>query len=333
MKSFKNELGWHFYTSTKGLSITHGEPPKSSPRKRNIKVILFLIILVITILVFVYLSDHKLVYDFAPFIASIPFFFLIICFSSTNNFLKYLVISVNRRSYTLFINRVRLDRRDQGMPCYLFKTETEHESDSDLYRVYLRPSEFLEVEEPSEDFNPLVWETTDEQEASLIVDEFCQCGVGETDPEKQHPVIHRNKKTGLLLLAGYILCFIAMLAYLFVFIRPELLNKPDSIKPLLKFIRAFLIFGLFSIIIYAGYQVWFGMMVIKYRQIPPPRMLILFDTKYFQGDIAVKRGRRIVITAAIIIILSLIGGIYVHYNLESLIGLQNIQDIKAIQNK
>jgi hypothetical protein len=333
MTHVDNELGWHLCTSTKGLSISHGEPPRSSSYKKKIKVILFLITIVITILIFVYFSGYKFVSDFAPYIASIPFIFFLFCFAPTTNYLKYLIININRRSYSLFINRIRLDRRDQRMPCYLFKAEIEHESGSDLYKVYLGPSEFLDVEEPSEDFNPLVWETTDEQEAEQIVDELRQCGIGDKDFERQHPIIHRNKKTGLLLLAGYIVCFVALFSYLFIFIRPELLNNPDSIKPHLKFIRAFLIFGLLNVIVYAGYKIWFGLQVMKHRQIPPPEIIIFFDTKLFQGDTAVKRGRRIVVIAIIFIILSLIGGIYVHYNLEKLLGLQNNQEIKTTQNQ
>lgn len=329
MKSFKNELGWYF----KGYEIRRKCPSKKSLSNHIVKEILIWVITLIILFAVMIAKGFPLIFALSLITFSSLFFGII---GILRKFWLLRILSFQPRTNSLILNDVIINnpRKNQRLPCYLFKAEIDHESDSDLYRVYLRPSEFLEIEGNSQLQNVLVWETTDEQEAEQIVDELRQCGIGETDFEKQHPVVPGNKKIGLFVLVCYILC---LLAVMFLYIKPsvksEMANNPDSIEPLLLVSQFVLIFGLLSIVIYACYNIWFGLMAIKHHQIPAPGTIFFGDMRLFQGDIAVKRGRRTVVTAAAIIILSLIGGIYVHYNLESLIGMQNNQEIKTTQNQ
>lgn len=323
MAKIENDLGWYFVGDNRVISIIHRDPAKWSRPKHIVIATLLFSLFAISSLGIISLPKDSL--EKAFFLIS----WLITTVSLSlysKTVLKSIIVSVNRKSYSLIINSINNYRRNQQLPCYLFKAELEHTSDSNLYRVYLRPSEFLEIDEPSEKLNPLVWESYDIQEASQILDELCQCGIGDKDFEKQHPLIHRNKKFGLLVLVCYILSFIAMFFYLFIFIRPELINNPDSIKPILHLIQAFLIFIILSIIAYAGYRIWFGLKVIKHRQIPPPTKIRLFSTKLFQGEKAVRRGRNMVILALITIIISLIGAIYFDYKLHEMFPSQDSQE-------
>ncbi|MBN1975171.1 MAG: hypothetical protein JW787_16125 [Sedimentisphaerales bacterium] len=240
--------------------------------------------------------------------------------------MKYLVISVNHLSSSLIINGVTINRYGQNkqIPCYLFKAEIDHTTESGLYRVYLRPSEFLEVEEPSEDWNPLVWETTDEKEAAEIVEELCQCGVGETNPEKQCQVIPGNKKIGIAVLTCWILCLLAIIFYLMHSIQSEISN-PNSIESPLLLVKTVVIFGLLSFIVYACYKIWFGYLAIKHRQIPPPNTIVFLDTIFFKGEKAVKHGRKIVAFGFIAIVVGLLIAIYADYKLKEMIPNQNNQ--------
>lgn len=317
-------MGWYFYKSRSGLWIRCKDPSKKALRKWIIKVMPFWVILAIYSFVGLSLKE-----GYQPIItvsAAIGIIIIpaLICLSG--KFWLLQILFINRKSYSLINHSVHIDRRDQRLPCYLLNTEISHESDSDLYRVYLRPSEFLKIEGPSEDWNSLVWESIDAKEASQIVEELCQCGIGDKDFEKQHPIIYRNKKIGFLILGCYILCFIALIFFIMQFIKPDLTNNPDSIKPLLHLIQSVVIFVFFSIIAYSGYKIWFGMLVIKHRQIPPPEMIILFDTKLFQGEKAVKRGRTMVAKSIVIIVLSLIGTIYLHYNMGKVLGIPGNQE-------
>jgi hypothetical protein len=327
MKRFKNDLGWYFYKSRSGLGIRRKDPSRKSLRNRIIKALLFWIIAAIGTY-FITISKEGCPPEIALSIITI-LTLIVLIFSLLGKIWLLGIISLQRNTYSLVINGVVINnpRRDQRLLSYLFKTEIEHESESGLYKVYLRPSEFLDIEGQSEDFNPLVWETKDEQEASLIMEELHQCGVGEKDFEKQHPVIRRNKKAGLLVSICYIFCFIALVFYLLEFIKPEITNNPNSIKPYLHFIKAFLIFGLLSFIVYACYKIWFGLMVIKHRQIPPPKAIVFLDTRLYQGEKAVKRGKNIVAFGIITIVISLTVAIYADYKLKAMIPSQNNQQI------
>ncbi len=309
MKRFQNDLGWYF----NGVEIRRKNPSKKSLRNRILKTVLtWLIIAIITF--FGLIAKEGCSPEVALTII-IPLFIIIAIIGILSKFWLLKIITIQRRISSMIINGINI-------PCYLLKAEIDHDSESGLYRVYLRPSEFFQIEEPSQDFNPLVWETIDEQETTEIVEELHLCGVGEKDFEKQHPIIPGNRKIGIAVLVCWILCLFAVMFFLKQSKQFETSN-PNSIETILLLTKTVGIFGLFTVIAYAGYNIWFGLMAIKDRQIPSPRTIFFGEMRLFQGEIAVKRGRKIVVFGVVAIVISLIAAVYVEYKLNELTHAQN----------
>ncbi|MBN2590933.1 MAG: hypothetical protein JXA96_13795 [Sedimentisphaerales bacterium] len=311
MKRLQNDLGWYFT----GLEIRRKDPSKKHLRNRIIKAILtWLIIAIITF--FGIIAKEGCSPEVALTII-IPLFLIIAIIGILSKFWLLKIITIQRRTSCMIINGVNI-------PCYLFKAEIDHDSESGLYKVYLRPSEFLKTDEYSEDWNPLIWESTNAQEAAQIIDELHQCDVGEKDFEKQHPVIPGNRIIGIAVLVCWILCLFTIMFFLKQSKQSETSN-PNSIETILLLTKTVGIFGLFTVIAFAGYNIWFGLMAIKDRQIPSPRTIFFGEMRLFHGDMAVRRGRKIVGFGVVAIVISLIAAICIDYKLKEIIHSQNNQ--------
>ncbi len=71
-----------------------------------------------------------------------------------------------------------------------------------------------------------------------------------------------------------------------------------------------------SVVPLAVYLYWLGRQVVRYRQLPPPGMKVIVDTRVIEGDPAVTRGRIVMVLAVILLAVGLLGGLWFPYRLE-----------------
>jgi hypothetical protein len=71
-----------------------------------------------------------------------------------------------------------------------------------------------------------------------------------------------------------------------------------------------------SVVPLAVYLYWLGRQVVRHRQLPPPGMKVIVDTRVIEGDPAVTRGRIVMALAVILLAVGLLGGLWLPYRLE-----------------
>ncbi len=75
-----------------------------------------------------------------------------------------------------------------------------------------------------------------------------------------------------------------------------------------------------SVVPFALYLYWLGRRVVASRRLPPPGVKVIRNTRILEGDLAVTRGRTILVLAVILLGLGLVGGLYFPYRLGKLFG-------------
>ena len=139
----------------------------------------------------------------------------------------------------------------------------------------------------------------------------------------QERVIKADKRIRMFVILAYIVS-VLVLAVLLRWVLPWSEGRLEQAEPevMLRIIRIVIAFIFLSIVPFGGYLCLFGWRVIRHRQIPPPGIKVIVDTKVIEGDKAVTRGRLIIIVALILAILGLFGGLYFPYKLEKVPGRQ-----------
>jgi hypothetical protein len=164
----------------------------------------------------------------------------------------------------------------------------------------------------------LVWESSTEAEASALVDEFRSWGVGVPDPRPPVQLVAGNRRLRLWAYAGHILSVVALIGLTFWMINGSRkgLEAPSSIVAL-RVAQIVIAFLFLSVLPFATYLWRLGHGAVRSRQMPPPGMRILWDTKLIEGDKAVAWGRRRALIGFTLIVVSLVGGLYAPYKLGS----------------
>jgi hypothetical protein len=213
------------------------------------------------------------------------------------------------------------------MPFSMLKVETDISSETGRYRVFLRNRE-----ESSRDaaveydmFECLSWESESEEEAYQIAEKLRSLGIGTEDP-KREKLVPANKKACRLLVAGHIVTLVIFLVFIFWMARKyndRVEDETLGALQLMKIIKITIAFIFFSIMPYAVYLIRLGRRAVKHQHMPPPETIIIMNMKILDGITAVKRGRILITTGFMLLMLSLIGGLVLPYVLGRilLIGL------------
>ena len=135
----------------------------------------------------------------------------------------------------------------------------------------------------------------------------------------------------MLVLAGYLISVIVLAIWMLLWSESKLEQVKEP-QVLLRIIRIVIAFIFLSIVPFGLYMCRFGWRVIKHRQMPPPGMKVIVDTKVLESDKAVTRGRLIIAISLVLIVLSLYGGLYFPYKLGKVFDKQITQTAPQAAN-
>jgi hypothetical protein len=198
--------------------------------------------------------------------------------------------------------------------------EIRHDADSEAHSVYLKDTE---PSSASNAWEVLAWKGNTEVEASAIADEFRDWRIGTPDVPVTNAVIKADKKLRLLVGAGYIAAVVVFIALLVGMIhgRQQAAGEMEP-EALLQVVRLTMAFLFLSPAPLALYLCWLGRRAIQHRQMPPPGMKLIIDTKPLAGEEAVTRGRLLTRIGVALIIVGLVVGLYVPQRLARTLGAQ-----------
>jgi len=149
--------------------------------------------------------------------------------------------------------------------------------------------------------------------------------------EKAIKVVKADKRIRMLVLAGYLISVIVLAIWMLLWSESKLEQVKEP-QVLLRIIRIVIAFIFLSIVPFGLYMCRFGWRVIKHRQMPPPGMKVIVDTKVLESDKAVTRGRLIIAISLVLIVLSLYGGLYFPYKLGKVFDKQITQTAPQAAN-
>jgi hypothetical protein len=131
------------------------------------------------------------------------------------------------------------------------------------------------------------------------------------------------------LLTGVAIAVVLLASVLFVYALP---NYLDYLKGLLherpiqgkaEFQRLIDVFILTSVLCIAAFVVYLALLgrkVLNSGRFPPPGARVLVDTRILNGDAAARRGKAMLLTAALIALLVLPGLFYLHLTLTDILA-------------
>ncbi|OHB64968.1 MAG: hypothetical protein A2Y77_09345 [Planctomycetes bacterium RBG_13_62_9] len=90
---------------------------------------------------------------------------------------------------------------------------------------------------------------------------------------------------------------------------------PETTLRVVQVVIAVVFLGLVP---FSAYLYRYGRRAVRSRRMPPPGTRVVRDTRVFEGDAAVARGRLAMAMAGILLVLSLVGGLYFPYRLGKL---------------
>ncbi len=130
-------------------------------------------------------------------------------------------------------------------------------------------------------------------------------------------VIKANKKVRRLVVAVCVISVLVMIA-LMLWVLPWGMSHLERQQPrvVLWVLEAVVAVIFLSVVPLAVYLYWLGRQVVRHRQLPPPGMKVIVDTRVIEGDRAVMRGRIVMALAVILLAVGLLGGLWLPYRLE-----------------
>jgi hypothetical protein len=303
----KNELGWRLYKVTFGFVIRRNHPPlRSRVLQFSPALISILLVAASWLLGHDPLSIKAGLYTIPGFLA-----FGLWC----------------GRPFVLYANVRQRAASDSvvGHPALFAGLSIERGQDPESGRYQIH----LENLQPSGEtatrggiWKCLAWESNTEAEASALAEEFRSWGIGTPDPIVL--AVRGDKRLRWLAYGGHLLSLVALIAFLGWMTRGlRQANKEPDAEVVLLVLRAaqiFIAFLFLSLLPLATYLWRLGRGAIRCRQMPPPGMKIIWDTKLIEGDKAITQGRRMAAVGFVLIAIGLVGGLYVPYKLGSLYG-------------
>jgi len=219
-------------------------------------------------------------------------------------------------------------------PFFGLTIDIRHDTEAGVYGVYLKEIDSVRSlpvwEVPA-------WESSTETEAREVATQFGDWGIGALSPRSvrtDDPVIKGDRKLCLLFISGYILSVVVFLALVLWMIhgRPRPGGEPGP-EVLLRHVQLIMGFLFLSPIPLAMYLCCLGRRAIQHRQMPPPGMKLLIDTKALTGAQAVKRGRLLMGVGVGIVVVGLVGGLYVPHRLARILGAQTGSGMSSVHTE
>jgi hypothetical protein len=134
-------------------------------------------------------------------------------------------------------------------------------------------------------------------------------------------IVRADRRTQVVVLVAWLAC-VAVGTVLMLWIIPAgqaHLEQQDA-RTALRYVQVLLAVLFLSLVPIAGYMLRFGRRVVQSGQMPPPGTKVIMDTKVIEGDAAATRGRIMTVLATVLLVLALLGGLYLPYRLEQLLG-------------
>lgn len=130
-------------------------------------------------------------------------------------------------------------------------------------------------------------------------------------------VIKANKKVRRLVIEICVISVLVVIA-LMLWVLPWSVSHLERQPPrvVLWVLEAVVAVIFLSVVPLAVYLYWLGRQVVRHRQLPPPGMKVVVDTRVIEGDRAVMRGRIVMALAVILLAVGLLGGLWFPYRLE-----------------
>jgi len=208
------------------------------------------------------------------------------------------------------------------------KIATRYDADSETCSVVLKDAM---PSSESETWEALAWRASTEAEAKAVAEEFQSWGIETPDAPVTDTVIKADRKLRLLVGAGYVVALVVFNTLLVRMIesheQPASEMEPEALLQVVRLTMAFLFLSPVPV---ALYLCWLGRRAIQHRQMPPPGVKLIIDTRPLAGDEAVTSGRFLRRIGVALIIVGLIVGLYVPHRLTRTFSAQTGQSISSL---